>query len=137
MADVFNIQSEISQKIARALEVQISPTEQQMIERIPTRDLTAYDYYLKGREYYNTYRHSDNENAIRLFKKALSLDSNYSLAFAGLGDAYAQRFWRFGFHGTWLDSSINQSKRALSINPNLAEGYKALGLAYEYKGWYE
>lgn len=75
-------------------------------------------------------------NAIDLFKKALELDPNYALAYAGLGDAYAQRGWLFGFTPDWLDSSIVVSNKAIALEPNLAEGYKALGLAYEFKGWY-
>ena len=73
--------------------------------------------------------------AIEYFKKALELDPEYSLAYAGLGDAYAQRQWRFGYPLHWLDSSVAMSEKALEIDPNSAEAFKALGLAYEYKGW--
>ncbi|MFQ6114374.1 MAG: protein kinase, partial [bacterium] len=136
LADVFEIQSEVAQKIAGALQAELTSAEKQRIEKRPTENLTAYDYYLKGREYYNHYRKQDNENAIELFKKALELDPDYALAYAGLGDAYAQRAWIFGFSMDWLDSAIVASSKAISIDPNLAEGYKALGLAYEFKGWY-
>jgi tetratricopeptide (TPR) repeat protein len=49
----------------------------------------------KGRELYYRYRKSDNETAIALFQKALALDASFALAYAGLGDAYAQRVLRF------------------------------------------
>ncbi len=134
LTQIFAIQSDVAQKIAAALKAKLSPAEKERIEKKPTENLTAYDYYLKGREYYYHYRKQDNENAIELFKRALELDPSYALACAGLGDAYGQRFIKFGFNDAWLDSSIVTSTRAISLNPSLAEGYKALGLAYMAKG---
>ncbi len=134
MKDVFGIQSEVSQKIAKTLKAKLSPEERTRIEKKPTANLTAYEYYLKGREYYYRYKKQDNENAIKLFKNALELDGEYALAWAGLGDAYAQRPVRFGFAFSWLDSAIAVSKRALALDPNSAEAYKGLGTAYSYKG---
>jgi serine/threonine protein kinase/Tfp pilus assembly protein PilF len=135
LEDIFEVQSDVAQQIAAALQATLSPAEKARIERQPTKNLTAYDYYLKGREDYRQYRERDNENAIEYFKKALELDPEYSLAYAGLGDAYAQRQWRFGYPRAWLDSSIVMSEKALEIDPNSAEAFKALGLAYEYRGW--
>jgi serine/threonine protein kinase/tetratricopeptide (TPR) repeat protein len=135
LEDIFEVQSDVAQKIAAALQATLSPVEKARIERQPTSNLSAYDYYLKGRENYRQYRERDNEYAIEYFKKALVLDPDYSLAYAGLGDAYAQRQWRFGYPLAWLDSSIAMSEKALEIDLNSAEAYKALGLAYEYKGW--
>ena len=137
LESVFAIQSDVAEKIANALKVELSPEDKEQLIKKPTENLTAYDYYLKGREFYYHYRRQDNENAIELFKKALELDPNYALAYAGLGDAYAQRTFRFGYPKSWLDSAIEVSEKAISIDLNSAEAYKALGLAYEYKGWYQ
>ena len=137
LVSIFSIQSDVAEKIAAALKVELSPEDKEHLAKKPTENLTAYDYYLKGREFYDHYLKQDNENAIELFRKALELDPDFVLAYAGLGDAYAQRFWRFGYPGSWLDSAIEMSTRAISIDPNSAEAYKALALAYEYKGWYK
>jgi len=137
LESVFAIQGDVAEKIADALKVELSPEDKEQLAKKPTENLNAYDYYLKGREFYYHYRRQDNENAIELFKKALELDPNYALAYAGLGDAYAQRVFMFGFPGKWLDSAIEVSEKAISIDPNSAEAYKALGLAYEYKGWFQ
>ncbi|KPJ61497.1 MAG: hypothetical protein AMJ46_02155 [Latescibacteria bacterium DG_63] len=134
MKDIFAIQSDVAQNIATALRAKLSPTVKMRLERKPTENLEAYDYYLKGREYYYRYRKQDNENAIELFKKALDLDPNYALAYAGLGDAYGQRTGRFGLEASWLDEAIEISQKALSIDPSCPEAYKALGLAYMAKG---
>ena len=135
LTQVFAIQSDVAQQIALALKAKLSPRERELLGKKPTENLDAYSYYLKGREYYYRYSKRDNENAIDLFKKALELDPSYALAYAGLGDAYAQRATRFGFPRMWTDSSIAVSSKAISIDPNLAEGYKALGIAYSAKGW--
>jgi len=132
---VFDIQTDIAEKITEALKMELSPQEKERLERKPTESLTAYDYYLKGREYYSRYQKQDNEQAVQLFKKALEIDKDYALAYAGLGDAYAQGAYRFGSPFTWLDLAIDASQTAISINPDCAEAYKSLGLVYFYMGW--
>jgi TolB-like protein/lipoprotein NlpI/predicted Ser/Thr protein kinase len=136
LKDVFAIQSEVAQRIAAALKATLSPVEKKRIEQSPTQNLAAYDLYLKGRELYNRYRKADNEAAIELFQKALELDPAFALAYAGLGDAYAQRALRFGFPQSWLNTSLEVSRKAIALNSELAEGYKAFGLAYFAKGKY-
>ena len=135
MKDVFEIQSDVAQKIAAALQAKLSPSEKERIEKKPTGSLDAYGYQLKGREYYYRYHKQDNDNAIELFKKALELDPNYALAYAGLGDCYAQRALKFGYPLNWADSGIAASEKAVACDPNSAEGYKALGLSYGTKGY--
>jgi len=134
ITQIFAIQSDVAQKIAAALKAKLSPAEKERIEKKPTNNLTAYEYYLKGRDYYNRFIKQDNETAIGLFKKTLELDPNYALAWAGLGDAYSQRFGRFAFAISWLDSAMAVSNKAIALDPNSAEAYKALGTAYAYKG---
>ena len=136
LQDVFAIQSEVAHQIARTLKAKLSPVEKARIATRPTADLTAYDYYLKGRESYYRYRKDDNEHAITMFMRALQLDPDYVLAWAGLGDAYAQKYLRFGYAYSWADSAIAVSQKALALDSNSADCYKALGLAYQVKGLY-
>lgn len=137
MKDVFAIQSEVAERIASALRVELSPEEKERIEKKPTANLTAYDYYLKGQEYYRRYRSGDNESAIELFQKALALDADFAIAHAGLADAYFQRWQRFGYTPDWVENSAEEARKALSLDPKLPEAYKALGNAYYGRGWYE
>jgi serine/threonine protein kinase/tetratricopeptide (TPR) repeat protein len=133
--DIFAIQSDVAEKIAAALKAKLSPDEKELIEKKPTANIEAYDYYLKGREYYLRFTTHDNEVAVDLFKKALGLDHDYALAWAGLGDAYAQRVERYGMEASWLDSAVEAAKKAIELDGNCAEAYKALGLAYYYRGF--
>jgi serine/threonine protein kinase/Tfp pilus assembly protein PilF len=137
MTQIFAIQSDVAQRIGTALKAKLSPEEKERIEKAPTDNLEAYSYYLRGREHYSRYEREDNEKAIELFNKAREIDPNYSLAYAGIGDAYGQRANKFGFSRDWLDSAIVISEKAISLDPNVADGYKALGLAFELKGWYK
>jgi serine/threonine protein kinase/Tfp pilus assembly protein PilF len=136
LKDVFEVQSDVAIQIAGALEAEFSPEEQERIEKKPTGDLAAYDYYLRGREYALRYTKEDNERAIGLYQEALSLDPNYALAYAGIASAYSQRFFRFGFAPAWVDSGIAVAERSLSIDPDLALAHLALGNAYFGKGWH-
>lgn len=134
MTDIFSIQSDVAGQIASAIKMKLTPEETRKILKRPTDNLDAYDYYLKGREYYHHFTKSDNENAVTLFCKALSLDSGFALVLAGLADAYSQRFARFGYPRLWSDSAASLSRRAIAIDPGLAEGYKALGFVYAGRG---
>lgn len=135
MIEVFQVQSDVAQNIAKNLRIELSPIEKSRIESQPTANLDAYDYYLKGRDYYNLYRNNDNEMAIDFFKKALDQDPKYAMAYAGLADAYAQRVLRYTWPETWLDSAIAVGDKALGLDADLAEAYKAIAVAYSYKGW--
>lgn len=134
---IFDIQSEIAQQIADKLAVKVSADEKKRIEQKPTDNLQAYDYYLKGRDYYYKYINEDNEKAIEYFKKAIALDKNYALAWAGLGDAYSQKHSRYGAEAAWLDSSKIAGHRAIQLDSNSSEAYKALSNAYYYAKDYD
>ncbi len=137
LTQIFAIQSDVAQQIATALKAKLSPTEKERFEKKPTENLTAYDYYLKGREYTYRYHKQDNETAIELFKKALEVDPNYALAYAGLGQSYAVRTRRYEFPQAWADSGIAVSKKAISIDPNLPEAYSSLSISYNQRGWHQ
>jgi adenylate cyclase len=134
---IFDIQSEIAQIIANKLKANLSRSEKESIQKKPTVNLTAYEYYLKGRDYYYHYKKEDNEKAIIEFKKAIQLDPNYALAWAGLGDAYSQKNNRFGLDISWLDSSMVAGRHAIKLDSNLSEAYKALANSYSYKNQYD
>jgi TolB-like protein/Flp pilus assembly protein TadD len=137
LSEIFNIQSEVAQKISNALEINISDEEENRLNKTYTDDLSAYDYYLRGRNYYHRMREEDNETAIFLYKNALKKDSNFALAHSGLADAYVQKTLRFGENATWLDSAVSRSDFALTIDPNLAEAHKSLGLIYYTRSWFD
>ena len=132
---IFELQSEIAQYIAKILMAKLSPVAKAILNKKPTNNITAYEYYLKGREHYSHFSKSENELAINQFKNAIQLDSVYALAWAGLGDAYSQRV-RLGLDKTWLDSSKVASSNAVRLDPTSSEAYKALANYYFYRKQY-
>ncbi len=134
LEDIFDIQSDIAERIAAALQAKLLPLEMELIENKSTKNIDAYTFYLKGKHYYYNYTEEDNEKAIELFKQALQIDSNYTLAIAGLSDAFAQKVKKYWSDEIWMDSALVLGKKAVSLNPKLAEAYKALASAYDGKG---
>ncbi|BAC92013.1 serine/threonine-protein kinase [Gloeobacter violaceus] len=136
LKDVFAIQAEVSEQIARRLQARLSATEKLRLTQVPTASITAYDYYLKGRDYLGRRSRADNDLAIELFKRALALDPNYALAHAGLGSAYGSKATRYGQEERWEAESLKAIKKALVLDPNLSQAHKALGSYYYGRGRY-
>jgi protein kinase/serine/threonine-protein kinase len=133
-ANVFGIQTEIARQIAAALRATLSAEEETRIAHVPTTDLSAYDFYIRGREAYQRYVADDNEEAIRLFREAISIDSGYAEPWAGLADAYSQRVQFFGYPIEWADSAEALARYAIELNPEAAPGFKALALSASMRG---
>jgi len=139
-AQIFEIQSDVAQKIAAALEATLSPAEKARIETAPTSSTEGYTLYLKGRYLWNKRSPLTMPSALRNFQDAVAIDSNYALAWTGIADCYLVAF------GVYLDvppaEAVDRSeeaiRRALAIDPDLAEAYSSLGalLTGEFK-WEE
>jgi len=136
MGDFFSIQSKIATQIAHTLETRISPAEKARIEKRFTDDLEAYDFYSKGRYYWNKRMPDKLQKSIEYFKQAIQRDSNYALAYAGLADAYTimGNFNLFPPGQTYPQARIAALK-ALEIDSNLAEAHAALGFALMNYDW--
>ncbi len=132
--NIFEVQSQVAEDITRQLKTRLTVADRAELQFKPAKDVVAYELYLKGRKKYRAYNQKDNEKAISYFRQALDIDPNYAYAYAGLGDAYAQKTSHSGQGGGVLDTAIEMSSRAIELDPKLSEGYKALGLAYHYKG---
>ena len=130
LADVFDIQEQVSKQIVDALMVKLTPREQIALTKRSTLNAEAFDYYLRARGF--LYRSSKNNLniAIQLFQKAIELDPRYAAAYAGLGEAYAYLYQYFERKDVWLEKAIESSLKAQLYDPTLSEAYAALGIAY-------
>jgi len=137
LASVFDVQSDIAEKVANALNITLLGAEQESISQIPTDNLEAYDYYLRGNDYYKRggYIEDNYRIAEQMFLKAVELDSNFVLAYTRLAQINVQFYW---FYWNRTDNRLRKSKyyidKALEINPDLPEIYLALG-HYYYHGF--
>jgi len=129
MDDLFAIQTDVAEKIVSALHVRLSPDEQENIQQSPTKNMTAYDLYLRGKERYELRRNDDNETAIGLFKQAIEQDPRFALAYAGLANCYIERNVRFEGEKFWLDSAVDLCRKAITIDGKQPRAYTVLSRA--------
>jgi TolB-like protein/tetratricopeptide (TPR) repeat protein/predicted Ser/Thr protein kinase len=132
LKSVFEVQDEVSEGIVSALKVKLSPLEKNRIEKKPTGSIQAYDYYLKGMDYFWKGSQRDLDLALEMFNKALEIDSNYALAYSGIGEVYATKY---NYQRTldWLDKAEKMAKKALVLDPELAEARLTLGRVYDFE----
>jgi len=138
---IFTIQDEIAFKVANELKMVLSPEERQLIEKIPTNNLYAYELYLLGKNQINRRpRDEDLWRALEYFQQAVELDSTYALAYSGLAEAYYQL----------VNSAIHSpaeaypkakaySNKALELDERLANSHCMLALVkqsfeYDFEG---
>src|SRR5213593_478487 len=74
LEDVFAIQDEIAGNIVKALRVVLSDAEKRAIEKAPTDNVQAYDYYLRGRQFFHQFRRTGIQYARRMFERAIESD---------------------------------------------------------------
>jgi len=139
--EIFSMQSEIAQLVAAEIEAIITPEEKQRIEIVPTTNLTAHDFYQRGREEHWKYLTDPHnlmflDKAEELYNKALSFDSTFSLAYLGLAEAY----WNKNYVSEYLskdfmDSALVLANMALSYDKKLYEAYVLRGDYFRETGY--
>jgi len=139
MEDLIDIQSEIARLIAGEVKAIIKPDEEELMSRLPTTSMTAYDLYLKAneykKEYVNTLDLGSYQTAVNLYLLSLETDSTFALAYTGLAWTYMNRyFWPEYFTEDFLDSCLVMVDMALSIDDKLEEAYYLKGLYFEQNG---
>jgi len=130
------LQSEIAKDIAIQLKTVLSPDEIEKIEKKPTENLEAYNYYLQGNYYYwKSYASQDYRTAIKLYEKAIELDPKFALVYAQLARCRLLQYWFYQDHSKNLLSKCKQEiDEAFGIDPDLSQAHLALGLYY-YHGY--
>jgi non-specific serine/threonine protein kinase len=129
LEDVFEIQDEIARSIAGALRVVLTDKEKRDIERIPTSDVQAYDYYLRGRQVFFQFRRNGLEFARQMFARAIVIDPRYASAFAGVADCCSFLYMYFDATEDNLKEAVAASRRAVELDPESAEARASRGLA--------
>jgi serine/threonine protein kinase/Flp pilus assembly protein TadD len=129
MEDIFSIQEEIAQHIVQALRVKLSDKEKHVLEKAPTKDVQAYDLYLRGRKFFYQTRRRSIELAREMFLHAIEKDRGYSLAYAGIADCCSWFFMYWDRDKVNLEQAIAAGEKALELDPELAEAHAAYALA--------
>jgi TolB-like protein len=129
--NLFDIQSDITQAIAKALRAVLTGQEQHVLEQRPTENLDAYAHYLRGKAAASTYGRSSPqiEASIESYQKAIELDPKFAAAYAALSTDWIERFWVNGRVGD-LGPGEQALESARRLAPDAAETHIAEGYYY-------
>ncbi len=126
--EIFAIQDAIAQNVFRALQLILSDDEQQAITRSTTADSNAYDYYLRGRQFFHQRRRKSLQFATQMFVRAAEIDPKYALAYVGVADCCSMLVHFYGESGNiHLAEADRASSRALELDAELAQAHAARG----------
>ncbi|MBS0126498.1 winged helix-turn-helix domain-containing tetratricopeptide repeat protein [Thetidibacter halocola] len=121
LADIFDLQDEITEAIVAALKVRLVPAERVAIQSRPTDNPEAYELYLQARYHHTRLDRRNFEIASRLAQRALEIDPDFGLAWALLA---ISQTGLYGFSAS-PEHGLEAAERALALNPNLAEALAA------------
>ena len=138
LTDVFQVQTEIAEKVARSLDVALSGGQQSALAEQPTRNLAAYDAFLRGEIEYGQVGRGSNtmRTAQSLYQQAVTLDPAFALAWARLSRAYSNLYLRSTLRGIQLGTPADAkaaretAEKAIAFAPERPEGYEAHALYY-------
>jgi adenylate cyclase len=128
LTDIFAIQDEITTAIVDQLKIRLLPKEKKAIERAPTVNVEAYNYYLKGRQLFHAFTKSYLILAKEMFARAVEIDPGYARAYAGMASSIS-RLWGMYNVPTVADELLAITDKALALDPNLSEAHAARGEA--------
>lgn len=132
LEDVFAIQDEISRSIAESLKLRLGNESDQLVS--PTKNLEAYNLYLKGRFFFFRFTEAGLRKSLELFQHVLLQEPGYARAYSGIADCWCE------LADDWVapDEAYPRAKAAattaLRLEPELVEAMTALGKVF---CWYE
>lgn len=136
LGDIFDVQSEVAEKVAGHLELRLLPPVRSEIERRPTENVEAYSLYLRGLQYSHEDKADLKKRAIRYFEQSIELDPNFALAYLGA----ARLYFIFGNMGYMSPGEARQKGKTLlakaqELDPDSSDVLVAI--AYQRYGNYE
>lgn len=135
LGDILGLQQDLAADIARKISVTLSPTDQAGLARKATENPEALKAYLQGRASWLRGNEAGFSNAIVHFERAVALDPQYALAYAGLSDAYSAATSAQLPPTVGYPRCKKAAERALELSANLADAHTALGMAIMFDEW--
>jgi len=114
--DIFTIQSNVAEAVAKELQSSLNPKENEKLKEVPTTNLEAYDLFLKGRHAFNQWGVDGYRTASEYFKRALEKDPEYKQAYSYLASSYSARM-------SW-NGDLSPGEALININRYLEEAWK-------------
>jgi TolB-like protein/Tfp pilus assembly protein PilF len=136
LIDVFQVESDLSQKIASSLEAKLTGAEQRAIVARPTENTEAYQLYLKGRFFWNKRTGADLHTAGEFFERAIAADPTYAGAYAGLAQTYLLiPVFGAGRPPDFFPRATVAARKAIELDETSSDGRAALAmlLLFDFK----
>ncbi|NNG17427.1 MAG: protein kinase, partial [Gemmatimonadales bacterium] len=134
--EVFDVQAQIAEAVARALDVTLLEPERRAVQAVRTEDAEAYQLYWQGRHVLERRDAQSLNQARRLFEQAIVQDSMYAEAYAGLADALSlQAFYQLEPEPAAWAEAETAARRSVALDPESAAAHTALGLTLTYGRW--
>jgi adenylate cyclase len=134
LEDVFQVQDDIARSIVDALKVELGGGAAEHLVERETRDMDAYNFYLKGRYFYNRDHETDLRRSLDMYREALARDPSYARAEAGVADTWMHLADDWVPPSEAYPQAREAARRALAIDDTIAEAHAALGAVL---GWYD
>lgn len=132
--NLFDIQSEIAQSIATALEATLTDSELASVAEVPTQNVAAYDLYLQAKQFVQDETMQGYQTAVELLTESLALDPGFKLAWISLARSHMTNYWMYGGDEADRELALEAIERARNIDNNFAELFVAEGF-YWYWGY--
>ncbi len=127
---IFSIQDEVAQSVAEKLRGRLSPVEQAQLSKNPTRDLEAFDLYLRGRAQWNRFSNDGLQRAIRFYEQAITKDTNFALAYSGLSDCYTILAVDLEPPAAMFPKAQFHAERALALDSSMPQPHVSAGMTW-------
>ncbi len=135
LEDIFAIQDEIAHSVLSALGLSLTQREERRLVKPSTTNVQAYEFYLRGRKFFQKWTRQSIEFARQMFEQAIELDPNFAAAWAGLATAHLHLVG-WGGGGSDFEGARKASTRALELDPELAEAHVSAGQGFSMEQRY-
>jgi adenylate cyclase len=137
LIDIFEVESDIAEKIAEALQAKLTGAERRAIATRPTQNTEAHDLYLKGKHHWRNFYAPGYERVREYFEQAITLDASFAPAYTGLSLYYSWAAANARFPPDVWPRAEEYVRKSLSLDDTLPEAYNALAAVeiYYKRNW--
>jgi adenylate cyclase len=127
IADLVAVKQAIAQEVAAKLKLKLSSEEQRRLVKRDSTNAEAYQFYLRGRYFWNKRTSDGIKQAIEHFQQSVERDPNFALGYVGLADSYiALTFYNFAAPHETMPKAKESAIKALALDNTLAEAHASL-----------
>jgi TolB-like protein/Flp pilus assembly protein TadD len=129
LGDILDLQNEVALAIVREIQTKLTPREQGRLARNRTVNPAAYEAYLRGRIYWDTYSAESLLKSIEYFEQAIKLDPGYAAANAGLATSWgALEYSGAATREEARPKALEAASKALAMDDSVAEAHVAIAM---------